>query len=191
MEQRLPRVDSSPLSSFPHIEEAYSLFGFHFIPTYEFIKSFRGRNFHIKNSFNTRNKHTARRFLYVLYKIHNNIINNNTKNAAISLTFFFLTFIWCRFWLLFYILYMAQNLRKEYSALSKKNEGKCTHSFSTSEYWTFRRRTIFFSMKAATNSRRYMLGFSSVFLLPVISNNWKNYKGGAFQLFNCWIWGAV
>lgn len=130
-------------------------------------KTFASRNFHIKNSFDTRNKHTAR-FLYVLYKIHNNN-KNSTKTAALSLTFFsFLTFIWCRFWLLFY---MAQNLRKKYFALSKKNEGKCTHSFSTSVYWTFEGEQNFFSMKAATIHEdtwklySVFVGFSSSFHL--------------------------
>lgn len=125
-----------------------SLFWLSLYPDLWIYKTFASRNFHIKNSFDTRNKHTAR-FLYVLHKIHNNNNNSSTQKSR-SFTHFFFFLNVHMMPLLTPFLYGTKSAKEIYFALSKKNEGKCTHSFSTSEYWTFEGEQNFFSMKTAT-----------------------------------------
>ena len=167
-------------------------FGFHFILTYEFMKPSRTEIFTLKIHSIQGISIQQDSFMYYIKLITTTTSPAVHKKAARSLTFFsFLTFIWCLFWLLFY---MAQNLRKKYISLCRRKMRENARTRLVPVNTEHLKANKFFFNESSNNSRRDMetlLGFSSVFLLPFISNNWKNYKGGALLLFNCWIWGAV
>lgn len=123
-------------------------FGFHFILTYEFIKPLRAEIFTLKIHSIQGISIQQDSFMYYI-KFITTTTTAVHKKAALSLTFFsFLTFIWCLFWLLFY---MAQNLRKKYISLCRRKmrENARTRLVPVNTEH-LKANKIFFSMKAAT-----------------------------------------
>lgn len=144
-------------------------FGFHFILTYEFIKPLRAEIFALKIHSIQGISIQQDSFMYYI-KFITTTTTAVHKKAALSLTFFsYLTFIWCLFWLLFY---MAQNLRKKYISLCRRKmrENARTRLVPVNTEH-LKANKIFFQWKQQQftkrygNSTRFFVGFSSSFHL--------------------------